>query len=102
MYVNVRILLDGISVKYFDINTVSYYRENMKEFNANCINFDRLHSNYEQKISYDSLNLKHKYHKKQIVLDFSNELRRKLGIYVIELISSGITNIKLIERSSSN
>ncbi len=95
-------MLDYIGL-YF---SVSYYREHIKEVTANCINFEILFSNYEEKISYDSLSLKHKYHKKQIVLAFPNELRRKRGnnggIYVIEFISSGIGNIEFIERLSSN
>ncbi len=47
----------------------------MKEFGVNCINFD-------------TLGLKNKYHKKQIILDFANELRNRRWTYA--LISSGL------------
>eukprot|EP01083_Nonionella_stella_P282632 961730_1 len=53
LYVNVKNITGDIVVKYFEINTVPFYRQNMKALNVNELHLDGLQSKHQHLITLD-------------------------------------------------
>ncbi len=95
-----------ILVQIFEMNTLSYYRDKMKEFDV-TMNLDGLNSKYKYGIPVGSqLN---PYQIRKYEVSFPPELVKKRGVYIVDCILSGyqtralikIGDIKFIERITS-
>ena len=114
LHLNVKNLFeDGgqhILVQMFEMNTVSYYRDKLKQFDVR-MNLDGLTSKYKLKIPIksDENEMLNKYQIKQYKILFPQELLHKRGVYIIDCIFNGyqaramikIGDIKYIERLTS-
>ena len=87
-HLNVKNLFDGndedILVQIFEMNTMSYYRDKLQEFDITEINLDGLTSKYTLKIpvkSNDKYNeMLNKYQIKKYIISFPSELLHKRGV----------------------
>eukprot|EP01084_Bolivina_argentea_P216417 367673_1 len=100
LYLNVKNLFNDskdILISIFEMNTLSYYRNQLKEFDV-TINLDGLHSKYSYSIptTTDQQQV-NKYQIKQYVIKFPVELLHKRGVYIIDCILNGIQARTLIK-----
>eukprot|EP01083_Nonionella_stella_P076146 207341_1 len=98
VFVHVRNVND-ILVKWFEINTKSYYRDNNKPIST-ALNLDGLSASYEWNIAHKDLGLKTKYHEKEIMIPFPTQWLHKRGVYFLDLLSNGIHSRAIINIGS--
>eukprot|EP01083_Nonionella_stella_P301896 1038317_1 len=87
IFVNMKNVTD-VTVKVFEINTKSYYRDKEQEIETD-MNLDGLSASHEWVLSNKHIGLRNSYHKKQITIDFPKALNGTRGVYFVDVISNG-------------
>eukprot|EP01083_Nonionella_stella_P305099 1063160_1 len=88
VFVNV-VNVNDIVVKWFQINTKSYFRDH-KEPISSGLNLDGLSASYEWIVKQQDIGLRTTYHEKQIAIPFPKAWLHKRGVFLLDLLSNGV------------